>query len=384
MKSHLSLTSVITSLTVIILTACGTPPANPTLTLPTQAAVAPTNILPTVAPTIAPTSVPPTVAPTAVPPSRVPLTSIPPTVAPTLTLSPTLTLANQIKDGFVSSFGWAADNITFTARTESAITHYTAADLKPTTIISPTFAAQIYALSQDGSKVFGMASDNTYKVWSTTDGRVLATIANTSGPLPGAGFTPDGSMLATFGGDQIEVQLWDAKTGKFIKSLTGFETAAPVYSAIFSPDNKTMAWISRATVQFMEVDSGALGAKLSFEDFVSAAQFTPDSKSFVTLDVATVNNQPNGVVQVWNVNDGRLQQQLTTPEFFSGLSVSPQGNLLAVGVDKNIELWDWKVGGGASSITTPGQISTLAFSNDGKMLVTGDQDSNLGVWTVTP
>lgn len=398
MKFHLSLSSVVVVLAALFLAACDAPPAYPTLTVPTQAAPPPTSIPPTaiptntvfpptstatvVPPTATPTLVPPTVTPTVAPTTAVPPTKVPPTAAPPVVLSPTLVLARQVNGGFVSAFGWSSDNSILSVQTESAITRYNVSDLKAVTSISPTFAAQIYAMSADGTQVFGMAPDNSYKTFSTVDGKPIVTFEITGGPIPGAVFTPDGSMVATFGGDEIEVNLWDAKTGKPVKTLTGFETAAPVYSAIFSSDNKTMAWISRATVQFMQVDNGALGTKLQFEDFVSAAQFTPDGRSFVTVNVATVNNQPNGVVQVWGVNDGRMQQQLTTPQFFAGLSVAPTGTRLAAGVNESVALWEWKAGGAATYSNAPGQISTLAFSQDGKLLASGDQDGNIVVWDV--
>lgn len=378
-------------LVAVLTSACSAPAptATPLPAAPTQ--VPATTVPPTRPP--APTAVPPTqMPPTQVPPPLPPpsATPVPPTLAPATSIpatgttarAPTVKLAHQVNAGFVSAFGWSADDATLVARTEDAITEYSASDLKPTNVISPTFATQIFALSPDGSRALGIAKDNSVQIWNLKDGASVTTLGLTDGPPLGAIFTPDGSMVAAFDGNTIQVYLFDAATGKLVKKLNGFETAAPVYSAVLSPDNKTMAWVSRGTVQFMDVASNTLGAKLQFEDFVSAAQFTPDGKSFVTVDVATVNNQPNGVVQVWNVADGKMTQQLTTPQFFNGMNVSPTGTLLATATGNTLELWNWQSGGDAVSVNAPGQISTIRFSNDGKMLATGDQGGNIVTWSV--
>lgn len=336
----------------------------------------------------APPQTQPTLSPqnTAVQPTKIP-TAFPPTVAPTFAPSalvsnvPSLQLLEQTPGGFVSAFGWSADNQILTARADDAISQYNASDLKQTNLISTTFAAQIFALAPNGAQVVGIAQDSSVNLWNAADGKLMQTFGGAAQPV-GAAFTPDSSMVATFSGDTIAIQLWDTQSGKLLNTLTGFQTAAPIYSAVFAPDNKTMAWVSRGTVQFMDIASGKLGATLQFEDFVGAAQFTPDSQSLVTTSAGTVNNQSVGLVQGWNVVDGKLQQQLTTPQFFSGLSVAPKGTLLATGTGNTIQLWNWKTGGDATSVNTSGQISVLDFSNDGKMLATGDQNGNLALWSV--
>ncbi len=353
-------------LALVVLAACAAPaapPAAPTVTPPA----------PTTAPTTAPTQPPPTTAPTIAPTTA-------PTTAPAAG-APEAVLAKQAQGGFVSSFGWSGNNQTLTAQVEGSIVQYNAADLTATNAVSTTFAAQVFALSPDGSQVVGLAQDQSVQLWSAADGKPIVTLENAALPL-GATFTPDGSMVATYSGDKIEIQLWDAKTGKAVKTLSGFQTAAPVYSAVFAPNNQTMAWVSRGTVQFMDVESGTLGATLQFEDFVGAAQFTPDSQSFVTVSAGTVNNQSAGLVQVWNAADGKMQQELTNPEFFNGLSVSPTGTYLATATGNTLMTWDWQAGGEAKSATAPGQIAVLDFSNDGKLLATGDQDGNIVTWTV--
>ena len=42
--------------------------------------------------------------------------------------------------------------------------------------------------------------------------------------------------------DQIQVTLWDTASGEQVQTISGFETAAPVYSAKFGEDGKHILW----------------------------------------------------------------------------------------------------------------------------------------------
>ena len=51
-------------------------------------------------------------------------------------------------------------------------------------------------------------------------------------------FSPDGKTLAS-GGKDTPIKLWDAETGKLLRTLTGH--TGRVESLAFSPDGKTLA-----------------------------------------------------------------------------------------------------------------------------------------------
>jgi WD40 repeat protein len=59
-----------------------------------------------------------------------------------------------------------------------------------------------------------------------------------NGPVNGVAFSPDGTRIASAGGDQT-VKIWDAATGQ--ETLTLKEHAGPVNSVAFSPDGTRVA-----------------------------------------------------------------------------------------------------------------------------------------------
>ena len=70
--------------------------------------------------------------------------------------------------------------------------------------------------------------------------------------------------------------------------------------------------------------------------------------------------------------------------YIAGITFSPDGKMLAAGIDHSINLWDVETRKaiGQRFKTNFGSITSVTFSPDGKMLATGGGDRNIILWNV--
>jgi RNA polymerase sigma factor (sigma-70 family) len=194
------------------------------------------------------------------------------------------------------------------------------------------------AISPDGKTLVSCARDDTLRYWDVATGKELRQV-NHDGGVWRLAFSPDGTVLATGGGN---ARFWDAATGKLLRVV--------------------------------ERDA---------DGHIEALAFSPDGK---TLAAARSNSH---VVSLWDAASGK--RKLTFDGHWGpviGLAISPHGSLLASSArEKNytrrnaVHLWDTA---SAKEVGTAGTdlgfASPPAFSADGKLLAAGNEDGTIRIW----
>jgi WD40 repeat protein len=75
--------------------------------------------------------------------------------------------------------------------------------------------------SRDGGRVVsGALSDGTARVWDVESGKTVLAIETGLKNVCAVIYSPDMTMIAT-GGDNKDLKIWDAKTGKLVANLEG-------------------------------------------------------------------------------------------------------------------------------------------------------------------
>lgn len=106
------------------------------------------------------------------------------------------------------------------------------------------------AFSADGGTLYAACNDGKIYSWDTKTGKAGQALYPKAGPCSGLILSPDGKTLASGhydpDGQKTAIHLWDAATGKPVRSISGDDPLLP-NSLAFTPDGKTIAGGYHAT-----------------------------------------------------------------------------------------------------------------------------------------
>jgi WD40 repeat protein len=216
------------------------------------------------------------------------------------------------------------------------------------------------AIAPDRGRVAWCENNTVVEVLDPKAGTTVA--IETGMSQPGMAFSPDGRLLAT-GGSGTQAKVWEAATGKFVRSLdAGGEGGL---TCVFSPDGKVLAVGNRNdTTRLYEVGTGKLLHTLD-KAMSQGLRFSPDNK---LLAVGYVD----GTVGLWDVATGKLARSAPAKvkEVYE-VDWTPKGNVLVTaGREGSIVLWDPTELKVLRELESPEWVIQARFSPDGTRLWT--------------
>ncbi|MBA4384558.1 MAG: hypothetical protein C0410_07460 [Anaerolinea sp.] len=324
--------------------------------------------------------------------------------SPTVTLVPVpieitdknaaaLTVINRAPVNTIQQIKWAKDGLSLAVSTQN--TDSAGTQLFGVSVLDVPGLAPKNIMSTKDGRVADISSDGKLAALVSIDMKSISLVDLTAGNsvvltispdflIGNATFSPGSDTLAVAIADEWTVVLYSIVDGGIINTLTGFETAAPLYNAGFTQSPQWIVWHARATLQLQEITDGNFGPTLDHQDFVTTYAMTRDG-SLIASNASTAGIETTGpAVTLWDAAGGNVLKTYELTEPALCIEFSPNGTLLAMGVGSALQIWDVTSGTMLASLDGhAGQITALAFSADGKYLATAGNDNQLFLWQVS-
>mgnify|MGYP001085361777 CR=1 FL=1 len=219
--------------------------------------------------------------------------------------------------------------------------------------------------------------DQVIRLWSVSSGEFVRSITPDE-YLNSVTSSPDGSLVITCSyhgrwGSDFTLEFWDPISGDLVRSVDGSMNYYAEQLAI-SPDNSRLASMTAYEVVIRSLPSGDFSFQPQMDGRVVVIEFSADSQ---WLFIGT----PEGLIQVRSAETGALEGTYHLhSEWILDIAAQPDGWLVAsAGDDGLVQVWDMRDGRIVGTIDGFRQYYDLQLSPDGRMIAALELGS-LYVW----
>ncbi|MBD2022383.1 hypothetical protein H6F43_19565 [Leptolyngbya sp. FACHB-36] len=234
------------------------------------------------------------------------------------------------------------------------------------------------ALSSDGRTLVTSRSGGFLQIWDVESGALQRTIA---GPSPDASLrelaiSPDGQMVAGTDAESI-THVWNLKTGG-VRRLSRIPTPSSWSSLSFSRAGDVLRVLDNQEQPVVELWNASTGKRIRSlkrnGGLITAVALSPDGRVLATA------NSENYTITLWDVISDRPLQTLAghVDSVFSLAFRADGKTLVSRSSDYSVKAWDLPTG--AIRVTLPTDANVVSLSTD--KLVLGGTGGGITIWRI--
>ncbi|NEO85368.1 MAG: hypothetical protein F6J87_14125 [Spirulina sp. SIO3F2] len=245
--------------------------------------------------------------------------------------------------------------------------------------------------SIDGQRVVTASLDGTARIWNLTE-REIITLRGHDNWVNTAKFSTDGQRIVTVSRDNT-AKIWSPRGQELVTLILPNHTGevktgdmSPYgQTAELSPDGQTIVTVSGDTNDSTARVWGLRGQELATlrsnnDNWVTGAEFSPDSQYIVTTSVTT---SFGSTARVWNVMGNEIATLHGHAGALRAAKFSPNSQyIVTASIDRTAIIWNLA----GETITTlkghDGWVTGAEFSPDGQSIVTASDDGTARLWNL--
>lgn len=288
-----------------------------------------------------------------------------------------------------------------------------ATQLNPPLLVPQFWHPGTLAFSPD-SRTIALGGDHSIRLWDIENGVCLQELVGHLAEVKAMAFSSSGRMVASIGWNQHTIYLWQVNKRELHKKFKC--PLGDIQNIAFTPDDQIIILVSEGdTTSIWDVEKAERLRVVEAcpEDIWKNTAFSPDGRVVSVLDGKTsglwetesgkclrgaeteeinwssslaialsndgqmiAEGWADGTLRLWNVGSGECLWRITVPSepIIESIAFSFDGQMVAVGGDHDVSLWDVKTGKCLNVLGYRAEIFSVSFASNHKLMVVGTWD----------